>query len=297
MSRKVLILTDKKGWHFNQLEKSLNKLDFEVISNNISNLSLVISKNKSFVLDQYHNEIIVSCVIVRHIPGGNLEEIISYLNILKAFELNKIKVINTAVNIEKTVDKSLTSLLLMKNNILTPNTWVMNSSVNVKDFISNFSIPQKLVYKPLFGSQGDNIKIIDSINDINNLNLENSVIYLQEFIETKPSHDYRVLVIKNKSDYKMYAMTRYGDTYVNNYSKGARCELYSIDKTLKKLSLDIVDIFNIDFCGIDFIKRDSEFLTIEINSIPAWKGIQSVHDDNIAEKIVDILINKDIKYS
>ena len=108
MRKKVLILTDKEGWHFTQLKSSLSNLNYQSMSCNLNELSLIINNNKSIIVDSKFEEINVDYVVVRYIPGGTLEEIISYLNILKTFELNNTKVINTAENIEKTVDKSLT---------------------------------------------------------------------------------------------------------------------------------------------------------------------------------------------
>ena len=90
---------------------------------------------------------------------------------MKTFELNNTKVINTAENIEKTVDKSLTSLLLQKNNILTPNTYILRDITLVKKFIKDKLPSNKMIYKPMFGSQGDNIQIIENYSDIDNINI------------------------------------------------------------------------------------------------------------------------------
>ena len=166
MRKKVLILTDKEGWHFTQIKSSLSNLNYQSMSCNLNELSLIINNNKSYIVDLNGEEINVDYVVVRYIPGGTLEEIISYLNILKTFELNNTKVINTAENIEKTVDKSLTSLLLQKNNILTPNTYIFRDITLVKKIIKDKLPSNKMIYKPMFGSQGDNIQIIENYSDM-----------------------------------------------------------------------------------------------------------------------------------
>ena len=38
--------------------------------------------------------------------------------------------------------------------------------------------------------------------------------------------------------------------------------------------------------GIDFIKQDGKYFALEVNSIPAWRGIQSVHDNNITDSFI-----------
>ena len=81
MRKKVLILTDKEGWHFTQIQSSLSNLNYQSLSRNLTELSLVIHNKKSYIVDLNGEEIDVDYVLVRYIPGGTLEEIISYLNI------------------------------------------------------------------------------------------------------------------------------------------------------------------------------------------------------------------------
>ena len=35
-----------------------------------------------------------------------------------------------------------------------------------------------------------------------------------------------------------------------------------------------------------FIKQDGKYFALEVNSIPAWRGIQSVHDNNITDSFI-----------
>ena len=77
-----------------------------------------------------------------------------------------IKVINTANSIEGTVDKLYTSYLLNNNNIKTPATYVMRNYEEACRFIRDDSKNSTWIYKPLFGSQGDNIKLIKSYHDL-----------------------------------------------------------------------------------------------------------------------------------
>ena len=80
MRKKVLILTDKKGWHFTQIKSSLSNLNYQSMSCNLNELSLIINNNKSYIVDLNGEEINVDYVVVRYIPGGTLEEIISTMS-------------------------------------------------------------------------------------------------------------------------------------------------------------------------------------------------------------------------
>ena len=294
--KKVLILTDKKGWHFQQLKKSLIKNDILVESINISKLIIATDYKNTKILREDGSEVNASDVIVRYIPGGSLEEIVTYLNILRVFKNQGVNIINTAESIEKTVDKSLTSIILKNNNILTPKTWVIRGKNKSIEFAQELLKNHVLIYKPLFGSQGDNIKKINKPSDIKNINNPSNIYYLQEFISIEPNHDYRVLIIKNKNKKFSYSMARYGNSFVNNFSKGGKCVPIPFNKEIINIAFKSAEALNIPFCGVDLIKKDNLVYVIEVNSIPAWKGIQTTTNDIVSDKIVEIFIkSNDIK--
>ena len=287
--KKLIILTDKNGWHCRQLKNSAEKRGFDVYVEDLKNLSLHIENNDHHVLDSKNQKITFSNIFVRYVPGGSLEEIVHYLNILRSLRMNGCNVINTATQIEKTVDKSLTSLILRDNNISTPDTWVLRGDDQLYEKVDKLLKKNILIYKPLFGSQGENIVKIKNIDDLKKIDNSTNIYYLQKFIETKPSHDYRVLVISNTKNRKMYSMARYGKTFINNVSAGGECTPIALGKEIIEKSIQVSKLFQIPFCGIDLIKEREKIYVIEINSVPAWRGLQSITKDNISESITDIL--------
>ena len=68
-------------------------------------------------------------------------------------------------------------------------------------------------------------------------------------------------------------MTRYGETFINNFSKGAKC-IKEINEDVIELAIKSSRLLNIDFCGVDIIEYKRRYYVIEVNSIPAWKGLQ-----------------------
>ena len=291
--RTILLLTDQKGWHYKQLIQSIKKYNIDVITKNLSDLSISIINNEPQILQKNGEPLNVTDVFVRHIPGGSLEEIITYLNILKTFQLKNINVMNTAENIEMTVDKSLTSLKLKDAGILTPNTWIIHGKNECKKAINKLLAKHSLIYKPLFGSQGDNIIKITSPLDFDTITNTSNIYYLQEFLETEPSHDYRVLIIQNKYKKIFHTMMRYGDNFLNNISKGAKCVPVKIDHEIINTAIAASNIIDIPFCGVDIIKHNNKNYVVELNSIPAWKGMQSITDASISDQITEIFLSRD----
>ena len=286
---RTLILTEKEGWHFQQLELSLTKKNHLVQSACLSDFSISLNKNK-VILKICGEEIPkVDNILVRFIPGGTLEEIVFYLNILKILESMNIRVINDAGSIERTVDKLYTSYLLNQNNINTPKTFVMRGSEPSSRFIKNYNFDSLLIYKPLFGSQGDNIRLIRGLDDFNQLDNATNIYYFQEYLENIPNYDYRVLVINNKDDTNIFYMTRYGETFINNVSKGATCTREKLDDEVIEMAIKSSRLLNINFCGVDIIRYKDKYYVIEVNSIPAWKGLQEVESKQISDYIINLL--------
>ena len=199
-----------------------------------------------------------------------------------------VRVVNNASSIESTVDKLYTSYLLNHNNINCPKTYVMRGQEAASKFISNYHYESKLIYKPLFGSQGDNIRLIDGSSDLDKLDNQTNIYYFQEYLENRPNYDYRVLVINNNNNIKYFYMTRYGDTFVNNFSKGAKCVRENLNKEVIELAIKSSKLLNIDFCGVDIIEHNQKYYVIEVNSIPAWKGLQKVESANISEYFTNL---------
>ena len=287
---KTLILTEKEGWHFQQLKRSLESINHHVFSGCLSNitLSLVNNQPKLFINETTIPQ--VDNVIVRFVPGGTLEEITYYLNILKIFEEMGVRVINTAQKIESTVDKLYTSYFLSKNNIKTPDTFVFRGYEKAKNFLDNEMSEKGIVYKPLFGSQGDNVKLIKHSSELKQIDNSSNIYYFQDYLDNTVNHDYRILVIRNNDACKYFYMTRYGDTFINNVSKGGSCVKEPLNKAITDLALKASRLLNMSFCGVDIISYNNNNYIIEINSIPAWRGLQDVEEEIISDYFVNLLM-------
>ena len=199
-----------------------------------------------------------------------------------------IRIINDARSIERTVDKLYTSYLLNQNKINTPKTYIMRGQEPASS-LSKILILTLHLYKLLFGSQGDNIRLIREFDDFNQLDNTTNIYYFQKYLENIPNYDYRVLVINNNDDIKFFYMTRYGETFINNVSKGARCIKENLDNEVIEMAIKSSRLLNIDFCGVDIIRYKDKYYVIEVNSIPAWKGLQEVESMHISDYIVDLL--------
>lgn len=146
-----------------------------------------------------------------------------------------------------------------------------------------------LVIKPLFGSQGIGVRRLEQGAPFPVPMEEHvdGVYYLQSYVDTGESawHDYRVFVINNRI---CGAMIRHGNDWVNNVAQGGRCESLVPDAEIAGLALAAARAVEVDYCGVDIIRdRTGKLYVLEVNSIPAWRGLQQVSSQNIAQALVD----------
>ena len=88
-------------------------------------------------------------------------------------------------------------------------------------------------------------------------------------------------------------MKRHGKSWINNVAQGARCEGVELDDALVRLAIDAARAVEMDYAGVDLIRDEQGRLQVlEVNSIPAWKGLQAVCQIDIAQAMVDDLVDR-----
>ena len=288
--RRIAIITDDPGWHGKQLcrafaERSCQAEYVSLTECRIDTSSQIPVRVPGFA------ESLPDAVFVRGVPGGSLEEVVFYLDILHALKLLGVPVYNDGHAIERSVDKAMTSFLLHNAGISTPQTWVLRDREQaLKVAEQELAAGHFLISKPLFGSQGEGIRRIEKSTDLLWLTASHGIYYLQRFIECDGDgySDKRVYVVNGKA---VAAMRRRGISWLNNVARGASCEKIELTNEVADLAVRAVSVLNMDYAGVDLIRTpEGELTVIEVNSVPAWKGLQSVCDIDVAAYMVDDLL-------
>lgn len=290
---RIPIFTDDAGWQGAQLKQAFAKRGVEAVFISLQDCVIDMSQPRPLILLPHFN-ILPPAAFVRGVAGGTLQQVITRLNVLHMLTRQGVRIYNQAQAIERTVDKAMTSFLLRMHGVATPATWVCESRAQVELVRGNAAQNNRqLVLKPLFGSQGQGVRKLLSHESlpVPMQQYVDGVYYLQEFIESahKP-HDYRVFVVGGKV---VAAMKRLGESWVNNVAAGGHCEPIVPDEQMATLALKAAQAVDIDYCGVDIIQAVAgDYYVLEVNSIPAWRGLQSVTDFNIAEVLVDDFLAK-----
>lgn len=232
-------------------------------------------------------------VLVRSISAGSFEAITRRLGVLHALSRLGVPVWNSAQSIERCVDKSMTTFLLKKAGLPTPPTFAVEGLAAAKEISRRELAKGPLVLKPLFGAQGRGIILIETLADLPPAEEVNDVYYLQHYVPRPgpPYRDFRVFVCAGRV---VAMMSRSSTDWITNVNRGATPEL--VGETgkaeLARLAIAASDAVGTDFSGVDIVEaEDGNLLVLEVNSMPAWTGLQSVVAVDISDAIADALMD------
>ncbi|HOY37066.1 RimK family alpha-L-glutamate ligase [Piscinibacter sp.] len=296
---RVAIMTDEVGWHTRQLQAALRERG--VVGRCVDLADCRIDTSAAWhglAIPGFGREL-PDAVLVRGIAGGSFEQVTKRLGVLHALRELGVPVYNDARAIERSVDKSMTSLLLHAAGIPTPATWAMESPAQAQRLVMRESAAGRaLVLKPLFGSQGKGLQLVGSVDGVHHPLPDlkqgyGGLAYLQRFVPplTQPGFDWRVLVVGGRA---VTAMRRVSAHWVHNVAQGARCEPATLDEPLARLAEDAARALEMDYAGIDILPcgATQSLQVIEVNGVAAWQGLQRVTAFNIARALVDDLLDR-----
>ena len=283
---RIAVITDDPGWHGKRLKEALSAKGHEAVFLSLTECALIIEDRQLPIRMKGFEDRLPEGVFVRGIPGGSLEQVTFYLDVLHGLERLGITVYNGARAIERTVDKAMTSFMLHQAAIPTPAVWVTRDEALALAIAKReIKAGHGVVQKPLFGSQGIGLRRYQQLDELSAFSDDQGIFYLQRYVDSgETTHDFRVFVIGGKA---IAAMRRSGVSWLNNVHQGALCEAVHLDDIrLSRLAEEAVAI--LDMAYADIIRdRHGRYFILEVNSIPAWKGLQTVTPIAVAERLVD----------
>ena len=229
---------------------------------------------------------------VRFVPGGTFEEVTLYLGVLHALRELGVTVWNDARAIERCVDKSTTTFFLQRAGLPTPRTFAHVNRAEAETIVSSLLAEgRRLVQKPLFGAQGKGLRLISAPGDLASPEEVNGVYYLQEFIPPAQAHhqDWRIFVCQGRV---VASMIRHGTSWITNIKQGARAKAAIASQELVDLAVRAAGCVGANYAGVDIMQaQDGKFYVLEVNSMPAWNGLQRVARVRISDHVVDAFLD------
>jgi RimK family alpha-L-glutamate ligase len=220
------------------------------------------------------------------IPGGSLEQVIFRMDALHQVENAGLRVVNSPYAIEKMVDKYYTLSLLQQAGLHVPETRITEDFSQAMEAFQ--ALGRDVVVKPLFGSRGIGmVRVTDEDTAgrvFHALQLGGYVYYVQQFL-LHDNRDLRVMVVGGQC---IAAMERVADTWKTNLAAGAKPVRSALSPDVQDICLQASRTLGADYCGVDLLRDESgELFILEVNSMPAWQGLQQVTPFNIADRIAE----------
>ena len=228
-------------------------------------------------------------ILIRAIPGGSLEQIIYRLDALHRLENAGIRIVNSPLTIERSVDKYYTLTIMEDAGLPILRTIVTE---RFDDALAAFhELGGDVVVKPLFGAEGRGmVRVADSdsaFRVFKALELGNYIYYLQQFVPHN-CEDIRVFVIDGEV---AAAMLRRGKDWKTNIANGATATPLVLDATLREMSIEAARLLGAFYVGVDILPLErGGYALIEVNGIPGWLGLQSVTGIDLAELLIDRIL-------
>ena len=212
------------------------------------------------------------------------------MDALHTMENRGIRIVNSPHTIEKTVDKYYTLSLMEQAGLPVPRTLVTERFEAAMDgFVE---LGQDVVVKPLFGSEGRGmVRVCDrdtAYRVFRALELGRYVYCLQEFVPHGCA-DIRTFVV---GDRVVAAMTRRSDSWKTNIAGGATGIHLAPDAELKAMSLVAAKAVGAVYAGVDILPMTGGgYRIIEVNGIPAWRGLYKATGINAADHLIDYILD------
>lgn len=291
-NKNIIIFSDTDGLHESKLADA-----FALHGAQSSRISLVdcqinySSKSSGLIIPGFDN-CLPDAAFVRAIPDGSFEQVTFRLDILHALEESGVLVYNSARAIERTVDKGMTSFILARAGVPSPDTWVCESRETAREIVNRKTATnQNLVLKPLFGNCGRGLQLINVNSTLPDIEEVSGIYYLQKQVVglDNKGRDWRVFVI---ADQAIAAMERISDHWITNRARGGKCFPALLTTEIRELAEAASRAVGMNYAGVDII-RDAEgnYLVLEVNSVPAWRGLQSVIEKDIPQMLADDLMS------
>jgi RimK family alpha-L-glutamate ligase len=286
----VLLVSDQRDWHARQMEAAFMAAGARVERIDLADCGFDTSSPSGLSLPVLGPRL-PDAVHVRTLSAGSFEAVTKRLGVLHALTKLGVVVWNDARAIERCVDKSMTSFLLAQAGVPTPPTWTTESAEAARALVEREAPRGPLVLKPLFGAQGKGLRLIRLPEDLPNPEEAAGVYYLQQFQSnaTQDFADYRLFVLRVRV---IAAMMRRAATWITNVKQGGEPLAVAPDPKMERLAIAAAEAVGAEIAGVDVLVTAHGAPTVlEVNSMPAWSGLQKVSKRNIAEAIASALVH------
>ena len=292
----LLIFAERVDWHTRSLLAAISARGRAARVVSLKSCGFAVGETAhGLILPGFGDELPDAC-FVRSVPNGTLEQVTLRLGVLHALRELGVPVLNDARAIERCVDKSATTFLLAHAGLPTPRTLVQETRDAAQMLVD--SAPGDSVLKPMFGAQGRGLLRLPRGAALPADEEVGGVYYLQDFVaaphgaepggdgeacEQVLHEDFRVFVVGGAA---VAAMARRGTSWITNIHQGAIGVPVAAEGVLADYAVRAAAAVGAAYAGVDIISgAEGRLMVLEVNSMPAWRGLYDATGHNMAEAL------------
>ncbi len=149
-----------------------------------------------------------------------------------------------------------------------------------------------MVVKKVYGSLGEGVYLVKNYDQLSQLYTEicRNPIVFQKYISSSAGKSIRVLIIDGKVFGAFFRKN--AQDFRSNYGETASGEMIPNIEKYAEFAAKIINLFNIEYAGLDLLDNDGELMLCEMNSNAFFEEFESITRLNVAEAVVNMIIKK-----
>jgi RimK family alpha-L-glutamate ligase len=283
---RVAILGERGGWHIARLVEALGRRGHATDVMSWRSIGAAIGPGLPAIAPAPLG--VADAVVVRGMPGAGtagsrLEDVIFRMDALAELVARGTPVINPPRALEIAIDKYLSLAVLARAGVPVPRTIVAQDPAAARTAWE--ALGGDCVAKPLFGSRGRGLVRVRGADEAATSG-GNGAVYLQEFLPNA-GWDLRVLVAGDDA-FAMRRVAAAGD-WRTNLSLGGRPEAADPPAEVVALARRAAACVGAVVAGVDLLPTSDGFVVLEVNGVPAWRGLQTVTAVDLAATVAGVI--------
>lgn len=283
---RIGVLGNEGSWYVNQLCRNATVRGHDSFALQFPDLKADVLEN----VPRFHfgdvDATSLDAIIVRTMPPGTLEQVVTRMDILAGLEQAGLRIVNSPKAIECAVDKYLTTQRLAHAGLPVPDTIVCETADTALQAFEQLG--GDVVVKPLFGAEGRGMLRVDqpdiALRTFRTLERLGAMLYLQRFIRGS-GEDIRLLLLDGRLIASMKRQPKDGDFRANAAQLGTSSPWTPTDAEME-LALRAADVTGCVFSGVDLMYTENDTpVVIEVNAVPGWKTIQKTCNINVCDHL------------
>lgn len=216
-------------------------------------------------------------------------------NVVRQFEMMKVKTVVTADGLLRSRDKLRASQNMVFNEIEVPKTYFPSLYNSDFDYMINQVNGVPLIIKHLESTQGLGVFLAkdkaQARKYLDEFNTRNIKYLIQEYISESKGKDVRIFVVGNKVVAAMKRIAPKGE-FRSNIHRGGTGESIKLTVAEEELAIKTAKAMNLEVAGVDILQSSRGPLMLEVNSSPGLEGIEKYTKVDIAGAILAHMENK-----